>query len=92
MCSCLGGGLVAERACLELGENAKPVDGPLLELLECDVCCGRDNVKVQAVLVFEILIGGSGELFFAVMERCAPLCVHARDILSDHDEGVACSI
>lgn len=80
----LGGALVAEGAGLELGEHAQAVDGPLLELLEGDVCGGGDGVEVQAVRVFDIFVGGGSELLLGVVQVCAPLGVYSRGALTDH--------
>jgi hypothetical protein len=88
----LGGVLVAERARLELGEHAQPVDRPLLELLERDVRRGRHGVEVQPVLVLEVFVGGRGELFLAVVESGSTLGVYAGEVLADHDCGAALSL
>lgn len=83
MGSRLRGGFVAEGAGLEFGEDAQPVDGPLLELLEGDVGGGREGVEIQARGVCERCVLGGEELFLAMGDIFA-LALDAGEVLSDH--------
>lgn len=61
----------------------KPVDGPLLKLLERDICSGRIGVKVETMGIFEVFVLGSSKLLLSVIGNVAPFRL-AMEVLSQH--------
>lgn len=72
--------------------TAQPVNGPLLKLLEGDVCGWRGQVEVQAVRVVGVLVGRLGELLLAVVDDISPLGVDAPEVLPDHGVCAGCPV
>lgn len=55
------------------------IDSPLLELLKCDVCCGRCDIEIEPVFVFQGLVAGVCELLLSMCSQCCPL-LHIRPL------------
>lgn len=70
------------------GLTSQTVDGPLFELLERDICCGRARIEVQAVLALDILVGRDGELLFAVIEISPSFGAESVCVVPNHAAGV----
>lgn len=63
------------------------VDGPLLELLECYVCCWRDLIEVQTKGIVLLLVCGSRELLLFVVKGGSSFGVNPVHVLSNHFES-----
>lgn len=64
--------------------TSQSVNGPLLKLLERNVCCGRICVKVQAVGVLRVLELGRCKLLLAVVDNVSPLGVDSVVVVAHH--------
>lgn len=64
--------------------TSKPVNGPLFELLECDLGGGGYFVKAQAVGVLLRFVSRVGELSLLGVDGIFPLGVNAIKVLAKH--------
>lgn len=64
--------------------TSKSINGPLLELLERNICCGRICVKVQAVGILRVLELGRCKLLLAVVDNVSPLGVDSVVVVAHH--------
>lgn len=62
----------------------QPVNCPLLELFESDLCRRRRVVQVQTVRVILLLVGGCSELLLLGIDCCPALWVNPMSVLSNH--------
>jgi hypothetical protein len=72
--------------------TSQPVNRPLLELLQRDICSRRCAVEVQPVRVGVLFPLGSAELFFAIVDDVATLAVNAVCICTEHLDAFAAVI
>lgn len=63
--------------------TSQPVDCPLFELLEGDICSGRHRVEVEPVGVRRLLCARVGKLAFSVVDM-ASFRVNSIVVLSEH--------
>ena len=79
--------LVSLRDLRELGaiyDTSQSINGPLLELLESNLCCWWGFVQVQTMGVLLLLVEWSSELLLLVINSAPPLWIEAAEVLSDH--------
>jgi hypothetical protein len=60
------------------------INRPLFELLEGDLCGGRDVVEIQSIRVILLLVGWGCELLLLVVQSRPPLGVNTIGVLSNH--------
>lgn len=70
------------------GYTSQSVNGPLLELLECNLLRWRDVVEIQTVRIVLLLECGCSELLFLMVEVGPSLRVNPEKVTSNHDESV----
>ena len=73
-----------------VSRTSQPINGPLFELLECDLGRRGNFIEAQAVRVVQLFVRGSCELFSLVVNCTSPFAVNSIVILSNHDSFGLC--
>ena len=68
-------------------QTFQSVDSPCLKFLECNFCCGRQDVEIEPMVILLLLKLCICELPLLVVEVGTSLGIDARVIVSDHDVG-----
>ena len=64
--------------------TSQAINGPLLEFLKRDICCGWGFVKVEAMLVFLLFVERGSELLLFVIDCGSPLGINTVEVRFDH--------
>ena len=64
--------------------TSQTINSPLFKLLKRYVSRGRCDIKVQSMLVLQILVCGRRELFLAMVDIISTFGIDTGKVLSDH--------